>query len=45
MRSSVPIELRRCAFAEPGVTATLTFADARIRDAALAELRGADGPA
>ena len=29
----------------PGVTATLTFADARIRDAALAELRGADGPA
>jgi len=29
----------------PGVTATLTFADDRIRDAALAELRGADGPA
>ena len=29
----------------PGVTATLTFDDARIRDAALAELRGADSPA
>ena len=29
----------------PGVTATLTFHDARTRDAALAELRGADGPA
>lgn len=27
-----------------GVTATLTFADARIRDAALAELQAADGP-
>lgn len=29
----------------PGVAATLTFADARIRDAALAELRAADDPA